>query len=206
MLTALQATKAHFEFGINTKGGAIYGLFLESPQASAKTIWGGGTKEPNKNDLPQLRAFSDIIWGFWVRNNPNIKNIRYFFMIAISNEVTNQIIASCLRDRNTELSEWPGTDFSTSTDQGHALLGKSRSTPMTYIETNPNQDLQTVLGSHTFSCSTNYNLAKRPSSRSLSSGRKQTTTSALSTHLCVSTWSMARSHHLTMLIWKGLIA
>ncbi|KAI4697456.1 uncharacterized protein J4E84_000586 [Alternaria hordeiaustralica] len=122
-----RATKAHFEFGINTKGGAIYGLFLESPQASAKTIWGGGTKEPNKDDLPQLRAFSDIIWGFWVRNNPNIKNIRYFFMIAISNEVTNQIIASCLRDRNTELSEWPGTDFSTTTDQGHALLGKSRS-------------------------------------------------------------------------------
>ncbi|KAI4922472.1 hypothetical protein J4E90_000903 [Alternaria incomplexa] len=118
-----RATKAHFEFGINTKGGAIYGLFLESPQASAKTIWGGGTKEPNKDDLPQLRAFSDIIWGFWVRNNPNIKNIRHFFMIAISNEVTNQIIASCLRDRNTELSEWPGTNFSTTTDPGHALLG-----------------------------------------------------------------------------------
>jgi hypothetical protein len=133
-LTVDQATKAHFEFGINTKGGAIYGLFLEGPQASAKAIWGGGTKEPNKDDLPQLRAFSDIIWGYWVRNNPNVKNIRYFFMLGISNDLTNQIIASCLRDANAQLSEWPGTDFSTATDQGHALLGKSLLMPTIYFQ------------------------------------------------------------------------
>ena len=130
-LISEQATKAHFEFGINTKGGAIYGLFLESALASAKSIWGGGTKEPNRDDLPQLRAFSDIMWAFWVRNNPNVRNIRYFFMIGISNDLTNQIIASCLRDAGAELSEWPGTSFSTTTDQGHALLGRFPLTPTT---------------------------------------------------------------------------
>jgi hypothetical protein len=136
LLTTEQATKAHYEFALNTKGGAIYGLFLESPQASAKTIWGGGKTEPNKDDLPQLRAFSDILWGFWVRNNPNVKNIRYFFMIGISNDLTNQIIASCLHGANKELSEWPGTDFSTATDQGHALLGKFPPEPTRYPKAN----------------------------------------------------------------------
>ncbi|CAN9216217.1 unnamed protein product [Alternaria alternata] len=128
-----RATKAHFEFGINTKGGAIYGLFLESALASAKSIWGGGTKEPNRDDLPQLRAFSDIMWAFWVRNNPNVRNIRYFFMIGISNDLTNQIIASCLRDAGAELSEWPGTSFSTTTDQGHALLGSPNGATFAYL-------------------------------------------------------------------------
>ncbi|KAI5376525.1 hypothetical protein J4E82_004746 [Alternaria postmessia] len=128
-----RATKAHFEFGINTKGGAIYGLFLESALASAKSIWGGGTKEPNRDDLPQLRAFSDIMWAFWVRNNPNVRNIRYFFMIGISNDLTNQIIASCLRDAGAELSEWPGTSFSTTTDQGHALLGSPNGATFAYF-------------------------------------------------------------------------
>jgi hypothetical protein len=91
LLASEQATKAHYEFGINTKGGAIYGLFLESPQASAKSAWGDGRKEPNRNGLPQLRALSDIMWGFWVRSNMNVRNIRYFFMIGISNDLTNQI-------------------------------------------------------------------------------------------------------------------
>jgi hypothetical protein len=119
-----QATKAHYEFGINTKGGAIYGLFLESPQSSAKNIWFGGLKEANKDDLPQLRTFSDVVWGFWNRDNSNVKNIRYFFMVGISNDATNQVIARCLKNVDKELSEWPGTEFSTATDEGHALLGK----------------------------------------------------------------------------------
>ncbi|KAI4928448.1 uncharacterized protein J4E92_005934 [Alternaria infectoria] len=134
-----RATKAHFEFGINTKGGAIYGLFLESPQASAKTIWGGGTKEPNKDDLPQLRAFSDIIWGFWVRNNPNIKNIRYFFMIAISNEVTNQIIASCLRDRSPN-----GAGFAYFLMQHKLQLGQKTISKITIFRPETDDDVSLV--------------------------------------------------------------
>lgn len=59
-LISEQATKAHFEFGINTKGGAIYGLFLESALASAKSIWGGGTKEPNRDDLPSSVPFQTL--------------------------------------------------------------------------------------------------------------------------------------------------
>jgi hypothetical protein len=120
----IQATKAHYEFGINTKGGAIYGLFLESPQSAAKALWFGGTKDPAKDDLPQLRAFSDVLWGFWNRDNDNVGNIRYFFMIGVSNDLTNNLIAFCLRNAKKQLSKWPGTEFSTATDEGYALLGE----------------------------------------------------------------------------------
>jgi hypothetical protein len=119
-----QATKAHYEFGINKKGGTIYGFFLESPQSSAKALWFAGSKDPAKDDLPQLRAFSDVLWGFWNRDNDNVQNVRYFFMIGVSNDMTNNIIASCLRNAKKQLSEWPGTEFSTATDEGHALLGE----------------------------------------------------------------------------------
>ena len=65
-----------------------------------------------------------MIWGYWNRDNPDIKNIRYFFMIGISNDLTNQLIVSSLNNKKATLSEWPGTEFSTATDEGHALLGK----------------------------------------------------------------------------------
>ncbi|KAK1908835.1 hypothetical protein P3342_006714 [Pyrenophora teres f. teres] len=125
-----RATKAHYEFGVDTKGGAIYGIFLEAPQASAKRLWG---KVPIKNELPELRAFSDVIWGYWNRNNPDIKNIRYFFMVGISNDLTNQLIASSLVNKKTELTEWPGIEFSTATDEGHALLGSPNGTAFAYF-------------------------------------------------------------------------
>ena len=64
-----------------------------------------------------------MIWGFWNRDNANVRNIRYFFMIGISNDLTNQLIASCLRNERKQLSEWPGAEFSTTTEEGHALLG-----------------------------------------------------------------------------------
>ena len=103
---------------------AIFGLYLESPFTAANTIWYGNKKQAKLEELPELRAFSDILWGFWIRDNPNIKNINFFFMISIINEDSNRIIARCLRNAGTKLGPWPGTSFSTDTDEGHALLGK----------------------------------------------------------------------------------
>jgi hypothetical protein len=51
-----------------------------------------------------------------------VKNIRYFFKLGISNESSNQIIASSLKKVKKELRERPGMSFDTSTDEGHALL------------------------------------------------------------------------------------
>lgn len=103
---------------------AIIGLYLDAPKSAASRNWYGNKKDPDTALLPQLRALSDVLWGFWNRDNPNIQNIRYFFMLGISNDMTNKIIASCLHKAGKELSEWPGTSFMADTDEGHALIGK----------------------------------------------------------------------------------
>ncbi|KAL6703941.1 hypothetical protein ACN47E_008879 [Coniothyrium glycines] len=128
-----RATKAHYAFGINTQGGAIFNFFLEGPKAAASNLWYSGRKFARPGDLPQLRSLSDILWGFWNRGNPNIKNIRYFFMIGISNEATQQLIASCLHNAKKELREWPGTSFSSDSDEGHALLGSPNGAVFAYF-------------------------------------------------------------------------
>jgi hypothetical protein len=102
---------------------AIYGLYLDGPRSAASHNWYGNSKDPDLTLLPHLRSLSDILWGYWVRDNANIKNIQYFFMLGISNDQTNQLIASCLKNTKEALKKWPGTSFGTDTDEGHALLG-----------------------------------------------------------------------------------
>ncbi|KAJ4316879.1 hypothetical protein N0V94_005221 [Neodidymelliopsis sp. IMI 364377] len=128
-----QATKAHYEFGVNLKGGAIFGFFLDSPVYAASTLWYGGRKPASTSALPRLRAFSDVLWGYWNRQNPNIKNIRYFFMLGISNDETNKLIATCLQKSGKTLNEWPGTKFGTETDEGHALVGSPNGAAFAYF-------------------------------------------------------------------------
>ncbi|KAF1937969.1 hypothetical protein EJ02DRAFT_411304 [Clathrospora elynae] len=128
-----EATRAHYDFGVNAKGGAIFGFFLESPQASARALWYGGSKEPDPADLPQLRAFSDVLWGYWSRDNADVKNIRYLLMVGICNDMTNQLIDECLCRKNAELREWPGTDFEADTEEGHALIGSPNGAVFAYF-------------------------------------------------------------------------
>ncbi|EMD94635.1 hypothetical protein COCC4DRAFT_147813 [Bipolaris maydis ATCC 48331] len=128
-----RATKAHYEFAINPRGGALFGLFLESPQSAARTLWYAGKRSPNLEDLPALRAFSDILWGYWVRDNAHVGNVRFLFMIGISNDVTNRLIASALRDVQQTLGEWPGTEFGMGTEQGKALLGSPNGAAFAYF-------------------------------------------------------------------------
>lgn len=133
MLTLLQATQAHFEFGINPTGGAIFGFFLDSALYAASRTWYGNRKPANPAELPKLRAFSDVLWGYWNRNNADIKNIRYFFMLGISNDESNQLIATCLQNAGKRLDEWPGAEFDTSTDEGHALVGSPNGAAFAYF-------------------------------------------------------------------------
>lgn len=132
-LTITQATQAHYEFGINTAGGAIYGFFLDSPVHAASTLWHAGRKPADPSKLPHLRAFSDILWGYWLRDNPDIRNIKYFLMLGISNDETNALIASCLRSAEKDLKVWPGVSFDTKSDEGHALLGSPNGAAFAYF-------------------------------------------------------------------------
>ncbi|KAF1844423.1 uncharacterized protein K460DRAFT_250326, partial [Cucurbitaria berberidis CBS 394.84] len=129
-----RSTGAHYEFGINAKGGAIFAFFLESPQSAARTLWYAGRKDANPDDLPRLRALSDILWAFWTReNSANVMQIRYFFVLGITNDQTNQLIASCLERAGKALVEWPGVSFDTATEEGHALLGSPNGAAFAYF-------------------------------------------------------------------------
>jgi hypothetical protein len=97
---------------------------VTSPKSAARSNWYGEKRDPDMADLPKLRRLSDVLWGFWFRDNPDIKNIRYFFMIGISNDLTNQLIVSALKNAKKKLTEWPGARYSTETDEGKALLGR----------------------------------------------------------------------------------
>lgn len=76
------------------------------------------------DDLPALRASSDLLWGIWqmVTGQPDkAKNLQSLFSISITNEEALSIIKRALGD--DKLKAWPGTSFSLSSDQGKALLG-----------------------------------------------------------------------------------
>ena len=118
---------------MNPTGGAIYGFFLDSPFYAASNTWFAGRKPADPAKLPKLRAFSDVLWGYWNRNNANVEDVKYFFMLGISNDRTNQLIASCLESKGKVLSEWPGTVFDTATDEGHALLGSPNGAAFAYF-------------------------------------------------------------------------
>ncbi|KAF1914819.1 hypothetical protein BDU57DRAFT_596691 [Ampelomyces quisqualis] len=131
--SGLSATKAHFEFLVDVDGGAIFALYLDSPKSSARREWYGNRKDANPALLPRLRFFSDIMWAYWVRDNPKIKDIRYFFVLGISNDQTNQVIASVLQKKGKTLSAWPGLTVGTESDEGKALLGSPNGATFAYF-------------------------------------------------------------------------
>lgn len=128
-----QATKAHYEFGINRPGGALYGFFLDSPVHAAASLWHANRKPADRAKLPKLRAFSDMLWGYWNKDNPDVRNVRFFFMMGISNDQTNALIATCLRNKKETLREWPGVGFDAESDEGRALLGSPNGAAFAYF-------------------------------------------------------------------------
>ncbi|KAF2637896.1 hypothetical protein P280DRAFT_85746 [Massarina eburnea CBS 473.64] len=114
------ATGASYEFVINYKGGVIYAQDILSPMHGARQEW---YREPQHKELPHLNKFSDVLWGYWVRDNANIKNIKYFWVEGVVNIDTNSIIATALKAAGKTLAVWPGTTFDMNTEAGKAILG-----------------------------------------------------------------------------------
>jgi hypothetical protein len=67
-----------------------------------------------------------------VRDNPDVKNIRYLIMLGISNDQTNELIASSLKNVGGTLKEWPGTSFGMDKEEGRALLGTTSCLSLLY--------------------------------------------------------------------------
>ena len=67
---------------------------------------------------------SDVFWGYWFRNNANIKGIKYFWVQDVANIDSCDIIARALNEAGKKLSVWPGATFDMKSQAGHSLLGK----------------------------------------------------------------------------------
>lgn len=73
--------------------------------------------------LPRLSKTSDIAFLLWASfADDKIKNVRYFFMLAIKNELTDRILT---RATGGKVKPWPGDTFTADQDEMRALLGKS---------------------------------------------------------------------------------
>jgi len=100
----------------------IFQQYVTSPKTAARNLW---NKDPLPEELPKLRALSDLMWGVWNRDNPNTKNIRYFWAQGVANRNTKALIARALKGVDKKLEKWPGTSFNMDDDAGRAILGTS---------------------------------------------------------------------------------
>ncbi|OAG07010.1 uncharacterized protein CC84DRAFT_1216020 [Paraphaeosphaeria sporulosa] len=96
--------------------------FLKSPASAAKHLW---NQKPTGDELPKLQRLSDIFWGYWVRDNPAVANICYFWMVDIANEDTAKIMARALSEAGKTISKWPGVTFNMDSDAEKAILGSA---------------------------------------------------------------------------------
>jgi hypothetical protein len=123
-------TGAYHKVAINHVGGVVTAQYRLSPTHAAKEHWGW---DPHKTELPALRTSADLLWGLWYRDNPDLKNIHYFWAQNVANAQTAGIIASALKIWGKELSGWPGVTFYMDTDEGMALLGSPNAISFGYF-------------------------------------------------------------------------
>ncbi|KAF1915304.1 hypothetical protein BDU57DRAFT_476936 [Ampelomyces quisqualis] len=117
------STGAYYEFAINNKGGGIIGKNLQSPVVAVidRENWG---RKAAESELPEIRFASDVYWGYWFRDNPNIKNLRVYGADNVVNDATVLLVARAFKNNKIDkLTPWPGVSFAKDSDEGKALIG-----------------------------------------------------------------------------------
>jgi hypothetical protein len=94
---------------------------LENPLVGTKYNW---DRLATSAELPELRLCSDILWGYWMRNNQNVKSLRVYGAHNVVNEDTAPLIVRALTKNGHErMTGWPGVSFDIASPEGHALIG-----------------------------------------------------------------------------------
>jgi hypothetical protein len=109
--------------GVDHVGGAFYALDMETAWHGARKLW--KQDNPDKNELPKLRRYCDLMWGAWNLHatQNNIANFRYYFSVSVLNHDSGAIIKRVLDETKSQFKEWPGVTFGMDTDAGKVLLG-----------------------------------------------------------------------------------
>lgn len=83
--------------------------------------WG---RPANPDELPELQYCSDVLWGYWARDNLDVKNLRVYGAQHVVNDDTVLLVTRAMRNRGkTALEPWPGVEFAYGTDEFKALIG-----------------------------------------------------------------------------------
>ena len=87
-----------------------------------------GWKRPaGAGELPELQFASDILWGYWYRDNPYMKKLRVYGAHHVINADTSRLVARALKNvGKTALETWPGAVFEIGSEEFRVLIGKSR--------------------------------------------------------------------------------
>ncbi|EDU40786.1 conserved hypothetical protein [Pyrenophora tritici-repentis Pt-1C-BFP] len=106
-----RATGASYGFSINSAQGVIIGMNRLSPKNAAKE-----RNPPVPDDeLPGLNQFSDVAWIGWESQtkdqNHDIKGLRYFISVTITNEETLAVVQRALGAKGWRFRDWPGYTF-----------------------------------------------------------------------------------------------
>jgi hypothetical protein len=115
----------------NADDGIVFFIDRRSAVSGAAGAW--GVKIPPVDQLPELRQMSDLAWGMWRRVHPSgigLGNMNYFVVAQVVNTETRGLIAEALdlgQDHLVPVPEWPGVTWDIESQQGAAMLGKSRS-------------------------------------------------------------------------------
>ncbi|KAI4632609.1 uncharacterized protein J4E87_002083 [Alternaria ethzedia] len=118
-----RCTGADYTMSINTKDGVVIGMNRKGPMQA------GQERVPplTRDDMPKLHQFSDVGWITWKtfaeQNGHNIRGLRYFISVAITNPQTRAVCRKVFVDKNLVLTGWPGEVFGSGTNEFHAILG-----------------------------------------------------------------------------------
>ncbi|KAL7773900.1 hypothetical protein CFE70_003867 [Pyrenophora teres f. teres 0-1] len=122
---AYRATNAEFTIGVNAMSGMIVMINRQNPASSAQDLW-GLHQPPPSDQLPALRASSDIMWGLWKLANPyHPWDIKIFLSTPVTNDDTSDIIEKILQARHLQLNNlpvYPGLEFQSNAPEYLPLL------------------------------------------------------------------------------------
>jgi hypothetical protein len=114
---------------------AIFAQFLKKPSVAAAENWG---RTPGQHELPQLHHASDIIWAYWIRDNPSPDELQYYVVNHVQNAETLPLIARVAREKGRQqLPFWTTRIILKSGEHAfNAILGKwhTRTTPFVFTD------------------------------------------------------------------------
>ncbi|KAF3046022.1 hypothetical protein E8E12_010385 [Didymella heteroderae] len=104
-----RVTQGYAKVGVNSNDGLVYFIHRRSPEDAAEEYW---KRKPDSNELPALRASSDIAWGMWNRVAAGSRRLNYFMAVQIVNPESDAIMERAMQQSNlVTVPPWPGKDF-----------------------------------------------------------------------------------------------